>query len=84
MSAGTRSYGNWRRPTTKGLMGLGSLSTGLLLGALVITFITVATAGIGVGLIVMVAAFALAGLVVVKNADQVSVLERGWEKAMWV
>ncbi|WP_416814360.1 hypothetical protein, partial [Demequina sp.] len=65
-------------------MGLGSLSTGLLLGALVITFITVATAGIGVGLIVMVAAFALAGLVVVKNADQVSVLERGWEKAMWV
>lgn len=41
-----RTYGNWRRPTSPGLMGLGSFGTAVLLLGLVFVVITVMVAGL--------------------------------------
>ncbi|WP_205570018.1 SCO6880 family protein [Actinomyces lilanjuaniae] len=40
-SRGARTYGNWRRPSSPGILGLGSVGTGLLLAGLVLVVITV-------------------------------------------
>lgn len=60
---GSRTYGNWRRPASPGLLGLGSVGTGLLLGGIVAVVVTVmvagllqafgVTLGLGLGLIAM-------------------------------
>lgn len=41
-----RTYGNWRRPTSPGILGLGSVGTGLLLAGLITVVITVMVAGL--------------------------------------
>ena len=45
-SRGTRTYGNWRRPTSPGLLGLGSVGTVALLGGLIAVVVTVMIAGL--------------------------------------
>lgn len=41
-----RTYGNWRRPTSPGLMGLGSVGTALMLGSLVLVVLIVMLVGV--------------------------------------
>jgi len=71
-----RTYGNWRQPTSPGLLGLGSISTGVLLLGLIATIMTVMastlTNAIGVFL-VMVAALST---VAVKDKHGQSVIVR--------
>ena len=54
---GERTYGNWRLPRSAGLWGLGLLGTGVLMGGIVVTIITVATVGViaAVGVLVALA-----------------------------
>ena len=41
-----RTYGNWRKPTTPGLPGLGLLGTAIALGGLVLTVLVQMIAGV--------------------------------------
>ncbi|MDF8263512.1 SCO6880 family protein [Luteipulveratus flavus] len=76
-----RTYGNWVRPASPGLLGLGSLGTAILLGGLVASVITVMVLGVlaGVGM------FAVVGLLVltVKTKDRhgKNVMNRGFARA---
>ena len=47
-----RTYGNWRKPQTAGLMGLGSAGTALLLAGLIVVVLVVMTGGLLRGLCV--------------------------------
>ena len=43
---GVRTYGNWRQPTSPGLLGLGTVGTGLMFVALLIVIVVLMTTGI--------------------------------------
>ena len=51
-SPAVRTYGNWRRPASAGLFGLGSGGTALMMGGLVLVVLVTMTAGLLRGLIV--------------------------------
>lgn len=83
VSRGPRTYGNWRRPTSPGILGLGSVGTALLLGGLILVVMTVMIAGLleavilaGVLGIVMLA-------VLTKDSHGKSLLSRGGARAAW-
>ncbi|GAB3918925.1 hypothetical protein GCM10011575_28960 [Microlunatus endophyticus] len=80
---GPRTYGNWRRPTSAGLLGLGSLGTALLLGGLIVIVFTVMIAGI---LPAVIMAAALAGvllLLLTKDKHGKSLVARGAAHLGW-
>lgn len=82
-TAGPRTYGNWRKPTSPGLPRLGLLGTAAALGSLVLVMLVQATAGLlpALGMTVLVTA-ALAPLVWRNRAGR-----NGWQvlgaKACW-
>ena len=43
---GVRTYGNWRQPTSPGLLGLGTVGTGLMFVALLIVIVVLMTTNI--------------------------------------
>lgn len=45
LARSVRTYGNWRRPTSAGIMGLGTLGTAFLLGSLIIIVFVVMIGG---------------------------------------
>lgn len=47
-----RTYGNWRKPTTAGLMGLSTLGTMMLIGGLIFMVLVVMAAGLMAGMVV--------------------------------
>ena len=71
-----RTYGNWRRPATAGLMGLGSLGTGVMLGGLISMVLVIMAAGLAAGLVVFVALVGALASVAVKDVHETSLLER--------
>ncbi len=78
-----RSYGNWRRPTSAGLLGLGSVGTGLLLGGLIL-IVMIVMAGRTVVAIGVAGVLGIALLVVVtRDAHGKSVLARLAGRIAW-
>lgn len=82
-SRGPRTYGNWRRPTSPGIFGLGSVGTAALLGGLIAVVITVMIAG-------LLKAVVLAGVlgvvllaVLTKDSHGKNVLSRGGARVAW-
>lgn len=78
-----RTYGNWRRPSSAGIMGLGSVGTGLLMGALILVVVTVMVS-------TLLNAVILAGIlgivllaVVTKDAHGKNILTRGGARVAW-
>lgn len=63
-----RTYGNWRKPVSPGLMGLGSVGTGLMIGGLVFAVLLVMTRGLGVGIGFLVVVGG--AIVIVQTRDQ--------------
>lgn len=63
-----RTYGNWQRPTSPGLMGLGSAGTALMIGGLVFSVLLVMARGLPVGLGFLVVMGA--GILVVQARDR--------------
>lgn len=63
-----RTYGNWRRPTSPGLLGLGTAGTGALVLGLLFTVVLIMTVGIWQAAIF---ALVLAGLVLVLTVRDV-------------
>lgn len=78
-----RTYGNWRRPTSSGLFGLGSLGTAIMLGGLVLAILVTMAAGLLRGLITFVALAALLGAILVRDRHGKNLLDRGLARLAW-
>lgn len=80
---GPRTYGNWRRPSSPGLLGLGSLGTALLLGGLIVVVFTVMIAGLLEAVILgVVLGLALLAMVT-KDVHGRNLLSRTGARAGW-
>ena len=82
-SKGPRTYGNWRRPTSPGILGLGSVGTGLLLAGLVAIVITVMVADLLEAVIVTAVLGCVMLAVLTKDSHGKNVLSRGGARAAW-
>lgn len=83
-NAGPRTYGNWRRPTSPGILGLGSVGTAALLGGLIVVVIVVMVAGI---LEATITAAVLGGVmlaVLTKDAHGKNLISRTGARAAWL
>ena len=80
---GPRTYGNWRKPTSPGILGLGSVGTGLLLASLVVLVITVMVAGLVQALILAAVLGIVLLAVLTKDAHGKNVLSRGGARMAW-
>ncbi|WP_407792047.1 MotA/TolQ/ExbB proton channel family protein (plasmid) [Streptomyces sp. L7] len=81
---GPRTYGNWRPPTSAGLLGLGSVGTGLLFVALLAILIALMSGGFLAALITAAIAGGLMLMLLLKNADGRSALSRVSNRIGWV
>ncbi|WP_179150825.1 SCO6880 family protein [Leifsonia sp. NCR5] len=82
--AQVRTYGNWRRPTTPGLLGLGMVGTIVLLAGLVATVITVMFGGLINGVIVFAIMAGFLLTVAVKDKHGQSALTRTTNRLNWM
>ena len=81
-----RTYGNWRRPATAGIAGLGALGTAILMGGLVVTIISMMIGGLLGGLVVALILGIGLMLLLIKDKHSKSALQRlstriGWQRA---
>lgn len=83
VNRGPRTYGNWRKPTSAGILGLGSVGTVILLGGLMLIVIVVMTAGLLEGVIAFAVLAVVMLMVVVKDAHGKSTLSRGSARVGW-
>ena len=74
---GPRTYGNWRKPTSSGLFGLGSLGTGIMLGGLILSVLVTMAAGLLRGLITFGVLAVVLGTILVRDRHGKSLLDRG-------
>ncbi len=79
-----RTYGNWRRPSTAGLMGLGQIGTGVMLGGAVASVIASMFQGLWAGLIVAAGFGLLLLTVAVKDKHGQSALGRTVNRVNWM
>ena len=81
--AGPRTYGNWRRPTSPGILGLGSIGTAVLMLGLIVVVIVVMIGG----LLKAVIAAGVLGVVLLavltKDSHGKNVLSRGGARFAW-
>lgn len=82
-SRGARTYGNWRRPTSPGLFGLGSVGTVGLLGGLIAVVVTVMVAGLLQAVILAAVLGAVMLTVLTKDAHGKNMLSCGGARAAW-
>lgn len=80
---GPRTYGNWRRPTSPGLLGLGTVGTGLLFIALFVILIVLMTAGLLEAVITAAGFGAAILLVITRDAHGLNILSRGSTRLGW-
>lgn len=78
-----RSYGNWRRPASGGLLGLGSLGTGVLMGGLLLAMLVGAFGGLWAGAAVMVVLVIFVVMVVYRDAHGLSPAARVGARMAW-
>ena len=78
-----RTYGNWRRPASAGLFGLGAAGTGLMMGGLVLVVLVTMVAGIVRGLVLFTLLAAALAAVAVKDKHGVSLAERLRTRVLW-
>lgn len=82
--SGPRTYGNWRRPSSPGLLGLGALGTGLLFVSLFVVLISMMSGGLLGGLIAAAVCGGLLLFLVVKNADGRNMLSLVSNRLGWM
>jgi hypothetical protein len=81
-----RTYGNWRRPASAGIAGLGTLGTALMMGGLVVTLLATMAGGIPGAVVSMTAVGAALLMLMTKDKHGQSSLQRlstriGWQRA---
>ncbi|PWJ23034.1 hypothetical protein ATK17_3925 [Branchiibius hedensis] len=74
------TFGNWRRPASIGLFGLGQAGTFLALGGVAVGTITIMLAGVFIGLVVFAVIAVLIFLVVRRDKHQKSLVDRSSER----
>jgi hypothetical protein len=80
---GPRTYGNWRRPATAGLGGLGMLATAVLFIGIAVAIIASMTAGLGAALLVAGLFGVVLLTVALKDKHGQSALGRTLNRAGW-
>ncbi len=78
-----RTYGNWRKPTSPGLFGLGSLGTGLMLLGLIAVIIVTMSAGLISGLFVFAAMALMLASLVTRDRHGKSFADRSSARIAW-
>ncbi|MFT8396709.1 SCO6880 family protein [Propionibacterium sp.] len=78
-----KTYGNWRRPQSAGILGLGSVGTGGLIGGFVLMVIAIMVGGLVPGFIVFALLCVAVGLVTVKDGHGRTVLQRAAARVGW-
>jgi hypothetical protein len=78
-----RTYGNWRRPASAGLFGLGSAGTALMMGGLVLVVLVTMTAGLLRGLLLFTLLTGALGAVAAKDKHGRSLAERAQTRLLW-
>ncbi len=81
--AGPRTYGNWRKPTSAGLFGLGSFGTGIMFAGLILSVLITMGRGLLWGLITFVILAALLGTILTRDRHGKSLLDRGLARISW-
>lgn len=81
--AGPRTYGNWRKPTSSGLFGLGSLGTGIMLGGLILAILVTMAAGLLRGLITFLVLGAVLGAILTRDRHGKSIVDRSLARFAW-
>lgn len=79
----TRTYGNWRRPKSPGLLGLGSFGTLLLVTGLIVSVIVVMAAGILAALVWLALLGVVVLLVQARDAHGRNVVQRVGARLGW-
>lgn len=82
-TTGPRTYGNWRRPASAGILGLGSVGTMLLLGGLILVVITVMVTDLLRATVVAVLLGIAMLLVVTRDAHGKNALSRIGARVGW-
>ena len=79
-----RTYGNWRKPTTPGLPGLGMLGTALALGGLVLTVLVQMLTGLLPAVVTLLLVMVVVAPLLYRNRSG----RNGWQavtaRAMWL
>ncbi len=78
-----RTYGNWRRPTSPGILGLGSVGTMLLLAGLIAIVITVMVTNLLTALVVAGLLGVVLLAVLIKDVHGKNVISRGSARLAW-
>ncbi len=78
-----RTYGNWRRPDSRGLGGLGTLGTGIMVGGLGLVIVWMMARGFVEGLIVALVIGAFLGLILARDKHHKTLLTRIKERMVW-
>lgn len=76
-------YGNWKKPTSPGLFGLGQMGTMLLLGALVIVIIVLMSKGPVAGLGLGAVLFGVMRAVTIRDKHGMNLMSRTSTRASW-
>jgi hypothetical protein len=81
-----RTYGNWRRPASAGIAGMGALGTGLMMGGLVVMIIALMIGGIVPAIVVSLMVGVGLLMLTTKDKHGKSALQRmstriGWQRA---
>lgn len=82
-TAAPRTYGNWRKPTSAGLFGLGSLGTGIMLGGLILSVLVTMVAGLLRGLITFAILAIVLGTILTRDRHGKSLVDRGLARVAW-
>ena len=80
---GPRTYGNWRKPTSPGLFGLGSLGTAIMLGGLIVSILVTMAAGLLRGLITFLILGAVLGAILTRDRHGKSIVDRAMARVAW-
>lgn len=80
----SRTYGNWTRPRTAGLLGLGQIGTGILFGGMVLAIIVTIASNLASGLVVMAVVGVLLLLTAVRDKHGQSAFARLVTRIGWM
>lgn len=82
-TAAPRTYGNWRRPVSAGILGLGRVTTMIMMAGLVVITIIVMIAGLLKGMVVGLVLAAFLAAVLRRDRHGRSMLWRGVIRVQW-
>ncbi|MDA3145769.1 hypothetical protein JSO19_00050 [Leucobacter sp. UCMA 4100] len=78
-----RTYGNWRKPASAGLMGLGTVGTAILMGGMILVILVVMARGLLAASIVAVVLIVVLALLLTRDAHGKNALSRISARLGW-